>query len=70
MPVGVGEADVTVATGDAGTAPDGVRVVAFEPHAPAPLRGRSSADAIMAPPQWPLITRWMRHSGARVIFDL
>lgn len=65
-------ADVTVATGDAAsTAPAGVRVVAYEPHAPKALKAEiERADAIVAPPQWPLITRWMRRSGARLIFDL
>jgi glycosyltransferase involved in cell wall biosynthesis len=66
-----GDADVTVATGAAGTTSGGVRVVAYEPHAPAALRREiGRADAIVAPPQWPLITRWMRRSGARLIFDL
>ena len=65
-------AEVTVATGDAaGAPPAGVRVVAYEPHAPAALRPEiERADAVVAPPQWPVITRWMRRSGARLIFDL
>jgi glycosyltransferase involved in cell wall biosynthesis len=67
-----GEADVTVATGDPGGAPPaGVRVVGYEPHSPSALRGQiERADAIVAPPQWPVITRWMGRSGARLIFDL
>ncbi len=65
-------AQVTIATGDAGgTPPAGVDVVAYEPHAPRALRPEiERADAIVAPPQWPVITRWMRRSGARVIVDL
>jgi glycosyltransferase involved in cell wall biosynthesis len=69
-----GEASVTVATGDAagaGAVAEGVRVVTYEPHAPGALRPEiDAADAIVAPPQWPLVTRWMRRSGARLIFDL
>jgi glycosyltransferase involved in cell wall biosynthesis len=67
------DADVTLATGDAvsaGTA-GSVSVLQYDPHAPADLRPAiERADAIVAPPQWPLITRWMRRSGARLIFDL
>lgn len=65
-------ADVTVATGDAGGAPpDGVRVVGYEPHAPGALRAEiDRADAIVAPPQWPVVARWMRRSAARLIYDL
>jgi glycosyltransferase involved in cell wall biosynthesis len=65
------EAEVTIASGDPGTAPGGLRVIGYEPHAPAALRPEvERADAIVAPPQWPLVTRWMRRSRARLIFDL
>jgi glycosyltransferase involved in cell wall biosynthesis len=66
------DADVTIATGDPGGAPpDGVRIIGYDPHAPSALKPEvERADAIVAPPQWPVITRWMRRSKARVIFDL
>jgi glycosyltransferase involved in cell wall biosynthesis len=68
------DVDVVVATGDrseAGAMPAGVRVTGYEPHAPAALRPEiAAADAIVAPPQWPVVTGWMRRSGARLVFDL
>lgn len=69
-------ADVVLASGgaddgDAGPEPDGVRLVRYAPHAPAALRAQiAAADVVVAPPQWPLVTSWMRRSGARLIFDL
>jgi glycosyltransferase involved in cell wall biosynthesis len=49
----------------------GVRLVAYEPHAPGPLRGLiAQADAVVTHPQWPLVDRWLRRSRARLIFDL
>ena len=67
-------ADVSVATGDlrgGGAPPEGVRVTGYEPHAPGALRAEiARADAIAAPPQWPVVTGWMRRSGARLVFDL
>lgn len=73
-------ADVTIATGDAAsapsagssdTAPAGPSVVAYAPHAPHALRSLiAAADTIVAPPQWPLVTSWLRRSGKRVVFDL
>lgn len=66
-------ADVVVATGDeaGGAPPDGVRVTGYAPHAPDALRLEiTRADAIVAPPQWPLVSGWMRRSDARLIFDL
>lgn len=66
-------ADVVVASGDlgGGASPAGVRVVGYEPHAPAALRQEiARADVIVAPPQWPLVSGWMRRSGARLVFDL
>lgn len=68
-----GHADVVVATGDeaGGAPPDGVRVTAYAPHAPAALRPEiARADVIVAPPQWPVVTSWMRRSDARLVFDL
>jgi glycosyltransferase involved in cell wall biosynthesis len=68
------DVDVVVATGDrseSGPMPPGVRVVGYEPHAPSELRPEiAAADAIVAPPQWPVVTDWMRRSRARVVFDL
>ena len=67
-------ADVVVATGDsesAGEPPAGISVTGYAPHAPGALRPEiERADAIVAPPQWPVVTGWMRRSGARLIFDL
>ncbi|MGI8801901.1 MAG: glycosyltransferase, partial [Solirubrobacteraceae bacterium] len=71
------EADVVLAGGGGGggagggTGPPGVRLVGYDPHAPAALRAEiAAADAIVAPPQWPLVDGWMRRSGARLIFDV
>ena len=65
------EAEVTVATGDPGGLVPGVRVVGYQPHRPAPLHEEiAAADAVVAPPQWPLVTRWLARSGARIIYDL
>lgn len=50
---------------------DGVRTIAYRPHAPrrlAPLIAR--ADVVVTHPQWPLLTRWLRRSAARVVIDL
>ena len=52
-------------------ATDGLRTVAYRPHAPAPLQALiASADVVVTHPQWPLVTRWLRRSHARVVFDL
>ena len=67
-------AEVVVATGEAdgaGEPPQGVAVTRYAPHAPAALRAEiARADAIVAPPQWPVVTGWMRRSKARLVFDL
>ncbi len=69
-------ADVRVATGDgdgtAATLPGStVSVVAYAPHDPAALRPHIAwADTIVAPPQWPVLTRWLRASGKRIVIDL
>ncbi len=48
-----------------------VRTVAYRPHAPQPLRALiADADTVVTHPQWPLVTRWLRRSRARVVFDL
>jgi glycosyltransferase involved in cell wall biosynthesis len=70
----VGEhADVTLAaarikgpTGDLG-----VRVVPFDRHDARTLAGHlDGADAVIAQPQWPLVARGLRRSGARLVYDL
>src|ERR1035438_7146940 len=65
-------ASVTVAHGGSKQGEcDGVRTIAFRPHAPAALRGEiAAADTIVAHPQWPLVDRWLRRSSARVVIDL
>ncbi len=65
-------ATVTVAHGGTEeTVGDGVRTIAFRPHAPGALRGEiAAADTIVAHPQWPLVNRWLRRSRARVVIDL
>ena len=67
-----GDARVTVAHGGTERSDDGnVRTVPFEPHRPTPLRALiDDADVIVTHPQWPLLTRWLRHASARMIFDL
>ena len=66
------QADVVVATGSrASTAVAGVRTASYVPHAPHALRPLiGAADAVVAPPQWPLVARWLRACDARVIHDL
>jgi glycosyltransferase involved in cell wall biosynthesis len=65
-------ATVTVAHGgsDEGER-QGVRTVAFRPHAPSALAPLiAAADTVVAHPQWPLVDRWLRRSRARVVVDL
>jgi hypothetical protein len=65
-------ASVTVAHGgtDEGER-DGVRTIAFRPHAPGALRAPiAAADTVVAHPQWPVVDRWLRRSSARVVIDL
>ncbi len=66
------EASVTVAHGGSGDREsDGVRTMAFRPHAPGTLRPLiAAADTVIAHPQWPLVDRWLRRSSARVVIDL
>ena len=65
-------ADVTIAHGGSEARDQqGIRTVHYRPHAPDSLKPLiSHADVVVAHPQWPLVTRWLRRSRARVIFDL
>lgn len=52
-----------------GTLPD-LPVVDFHPHDPRSLApSLSSADVVLGVPQWPLVIRALRGSGARLVFD-
>jgi glycosyltransferase involved in cell wall biosynthesis len=63
-------AEVTLAAPGA-RAVDDVATVDFTPHRPEALREPiAAADAIVTHPQWPVITRWMTRSKARLIYDL
>ena len=65
-------ADVTIAhTGAADETLEGIPTVAYRPHAPGRLREPlSRADVVIAQPQWPLINRLLRRTGARIVFDI
>jgi hypothetical protein len=65
-------ASVTIAHGGSEEGErDGVRTVAFRPHAPHTVRELiARADTVIAHPQWPLVDRWLRRSTARVVIDL
>jgi glycosyltransferase involved in cell wall biosynthesis len=65
-------ASVTVAHGGSEQGDvDGVRLIAFRPHAPGALREPiARADTVVAHPQWPLVDRWLRRSSARIVIDL
>jgi glycosyltransferase involved in cell wall biosynthesis len=65
-------ADVTLAARDSGsTALPDVEVVTYRQHKPTALREHiARADVIVARPQWPTVTQWLRHSGAKLIFDV
>jgi glycosyltransferase involved in cell wall biosynthesis len=65
-------ANVTVAHGGGEEGErEGIRTIAFQPHAPDALRGPlAKADTIVAHPQWPLVDRWLRRCTARVVIDL
>jgi glycosyltransferase involved in cell wall biosynthesis len=67
-----GHARVTVAHGGSQSIEhDGLITVPYEPHRPHSLRSLiADADVVVTHPQWPLVTRWLRQSPARVIFDL
>ncbi len=66
------QATVTVAHGGSEQGErEGVRLIAFAPHAPAALREPiAEADVVVAHPQWPVVDRWLRRGSARVIIDL
>jgi glycosyltransferase involved in cell wall biosynthesis len=67
-----GVADVTLAA--PGTEPPGLRParhVAFDIDDPRPLRGLfAAADVVIMRPPSPLVTGWLRASGARIVYDL
>jgi len=64
-------AQVTIAAREHDGSDLGVPVVTFAPHAPRALDPLlAAADAVIAQPAWPLTMRKLRHSGARLIFDL
>jgi len=67
-----GRASVTLAHGGSEEYErEGVRTVAFRPHAPTALRPLiADADTVVAHPQWPLVDHWLRRSSARVVIDL
>lgn len=67
-----GGSDITIAHGGSDAREeDGLRTVPFQPHAPHPLRPLiTAADVIVAHPQWPLVSRWLRQSSARIVMDL
>jgi len=51
--------------------PSEVKLVTFEPHSPRALRPHIfAADLIVAQPQWPVVTAWLKRSKARVVYDL
>lgn len=57
-----------------GSRPDfteGLRHVPFDPDAPSELRHAiESADVVVAPPQNPVVSAWLRRARARLVFDL
>jgi glycosyltransferase involved in cell wall biosynthesis len=66
-------ADVTVAHGGRDSGPFGglETLIPFKPHDPAPLRSLiASADVVVAHPVWPVLSRCLRRSPARVVHDL
>jgi glycosyltransferase involved in cell wall biosynthesis len=65
-------AEVTIASGAAESTPvEGIRTAHYDVHAPHALRALiARADAVVAPPQWPLVARWLRGCDARVIHDV
>jgi glycosyltransferase involved in cell wall biosynthesis len=62
-------AEVTLAAvGSADSRPD---VVPYDLHAPHALRPLiAAADAVVCQPTSPLVAAWLRHSDARVVYDL
>lgn len=65
-------AEVTLAglEGDADSVTD-VRTIVYALKDPRALRPHiARADVVVAQPQWPVISAWLRRSGARLIFDM
>jgi glycosyltransferase involved in cell wall biosynthesis len=51
--------------------PAGVQIASFDPHRPVALKAHvEAADVVVTHPQWPIVTRWLRRSRARVVVDL
>jgi glycosyltransferase involved in cell wall biosynthesis len=65
-------AQVTIAAPSiGGEMPVGVEQVTYQPHVPDALAVPiAQADCVLCQPQWPIVSRWLRRSGAKVIFDL
>ena len=65
-------ADVTVASGSPNsTHVEDVVTARYDVHAPKQLRPLiARADAVIGPPQWPLVAHWLRTCDARVIHDV
>jgi glycosyltransferase involved in cell wall biosynthesis len=66
-------ADVTLAAveGSEPPPPLDVPLVQFRPADPRSLKPLiDAADAVVAQPQWPVVARWLEHSGAWLIYDL
>jgi glycosyltransferase involved in cell wall biosynthesis len=65
-------ARVTIAAPSIGDElPAGIDGVVYKPHVPDALRAPiAEADFVLCQPQWPIVSGWLRHSRARVIFDL
>jgi glycosyltransferase involved in cell wall biosynthesis len=54
-----------------GPVPAGIDTLEFQPHAPGALRSAiAAADLVFAPPQWPIVSRWLAASRAQVVIDL
>jgi glycosyltransferase involved in cell wall biosynthesis len=66
------DATVTIAHGGRERVEDAdVHLVPYRPHDPGEvLRLVDEADVVVAHPQWPVVTRALRHCRARVVFDL
>jgi glycosyltransferase involved in cell wall biosynthesis len=65
-------ANVTLAAPSIGGAlPVGVDQLTYRPHVPDALsRPIAHADCVLCQPQWPIVSRWLHRSRAKVIFDL
>lgn len=64
--------DVTLAAVPGSTNPlgDEVTFVEYEYGAPQALKPHiDAADVVVCQPNWPIVMRWLRRSGARIIFD-